>query len=148
MAVFIKIPGKLGLSLLNLIRMRVVMRRAVIAGFLFSGSIIVTSSTYSHHSFAAFFNVDKTVAMEGVVKEFWFQNPHARIYLDVTNEDGEVEEWMLEGGSRNVLSRRGWSADTVDIGITVRAEGSLSRDGTNAIGWRLLKAMAGNDVGS
>ena len=73
---------------------------------------------HAHHSFAANFVQDQTVSVQGVVKEFWFENPHARIYLDVTNADGEVEEWMLEGASRNVLTRRGWSADTVTVGIT------------------------------
>ncbi|MEE8094194.1 MAG: DUF6152 family protein [Gammaproteobacteria bacterium] len=101
----------------------------------------------AHHSFAANFIQDQTVSVQGVVKEFWFENPHARIYLEVTNADSEVEEWMLEGASRNVLTRRGWSADTVSVGITIQAEGNPSRDGSNSLGWRSLKTMDGNDVG-
>ena len=39
------------------------------------------------------------------------------------------------------------SADTVEIGTAVQAEGNPSRDGSNSIGWRSLKTMDGNDVG-
>ena len=123
------------------------MKKEIVAGLLFVGAMVAAASSYGHHSFAAFFDQDETVSVQGVVKEFWFENPHTRIYLDVTNEDGEVVEWMLEGGSRNVLTRRGWSADTVAIGSAVQAEGNPSRDGSNSIGWRSLKMMDGSDVG-
>ena len=123
------------------------MRKNIVAGFFVIGSLACGATAYGHHSFAAFFDLDKMVAVQGVVKEFWFENPHTRIYLDVTLVDGSVEEWMLEGGSRNVLTRRGWSADTVTTGMTVQAEGNPSRDGSNSVGWRSLKTMDGNDVG-
>ncbi|MGI9258248.1 MAG: DUF6152 family protein [Gammaproteobacteria bacterium] len=123
------------------------MKKELFAGLLFAGSMIAAASSYGHHSFAAFFNLDETVAVEGVVKEFWFENPHTRIYIDVTTDDGEVVEWMLEGGSRNVLTRRGWDADTVQVGMMVQAIGNPSRDGSNSIGWDSLKTMDGEDIG-
>ena len=123
------------------------MIKVIIAGLSVTGALAFCAAAYGHHSFAAFFKVDQTVVLEGVVKEFWFENPHARIYLDVTTADGGVEEWMLEGSSRNGLTRRGWSADTVLEGMAVIAEGNPSRDGSKSIGWRSLKTMDGNDVG-
>ena len=123
------------------------MRKEVVAGLMLAGLMAATLGAHAHHSFAANFIQDQTVSVQGVVKEFWFENPHARIYLEVTNADSEVEEWMLEGASRNVLTRRGWSADTVSVGITIQAEGNPSRDGSNSLGWRSLKTMDGNDVG-
>jgi hypothetical protein len=123
------------------------MRKDIVAGLLVSGSLACGAAAYGHHSFAAFFDLDQTVSVQGVVKEFWFENPHTRIYLEVAMADGGVEEWMLEGGSRNVLTRRGWSADTVTVGMTVQADGNPSRDGSNSIGWRSLKTADGVDVG-
>ena len=123
------------------------MRIDIVAGLFVTGSLVCGAAAYGHHSFAAFFDLEETVAVQGVVKEFWFENPHTRIYLDVITADGAVEEWMLEGGSRNVLTRRGWSADTVTAGMAVQAEGNPSRDGSNAIGWRSLKTADGVDVG-
>ena len=101
----------------------------------------------AHHSFEANFNTDESVTIEGVVTEFWFANPHARIYLEVVNEAGETEEWFAEGGSRNNLTRRGWSADTITPGMRLIISGSRSRDGSNAVGWRSLTTTDGVEVG-
>ena len=102
----------------------------------------------AHHSFAAHFDIDETVTIEGVVTEWWFQNPHTRIYLEVTNEDGEVEEWMAEGAGRNVLFRRGWSEETIQPGTRLVIVGNPSRDGSNTIGWDSLTLEDGTAVGS
>ncbi|TDJ43904.1 MAG: hypothetical protein E2O51_07400 [Gammaproteobacteria bacterium] len=123
------------------------MRKANVAGLLLAGLAAVTMGAHAHHSNAAFFILDQTISVQGVVKEFWFENPHTRIYLDVTNADGDVEEWMLEGRSRNVLTRQGWSADTLSVGITIQVEGNPSRDGSKSLGWRSLKSMDGDDIG-
>ncbi|MFL2546821.1 MAG: DUF6152 family protein [Candidatus Rariloculaceae bacterium] len=123
------------------------MKKLILSGLSVTGSLAIAAAAYGHHSFAAFFNVDETIAVEGVVTEFWFENPHARIYLEVMTADGSKEEWMLEGGSRNVLTRRGWSEDTVTVGMEVMAVGNPSRDGSNSIGWDSLKTMDGNEVG-
>ncbi len=105
------------------------------------------SAVYGHHSFVAFFLTDQTQTIEGVVTEFWFENPHARIYLEVMNEAGEAEEWMAEGGSKNVLIRRGWTRETIKPGMALTVSGSPSRDGSNAVGWRSLTTPDGADIG-
>jgi len=107
----------------------------------------MSSLSRAHHSFDAYFISSETTTIEGVVTEFWFANPHARIYLEVTNEDGEVEEWMAEGGSRNVLLRRGWSKDTIKAGEALIITGNPSRDGSNAVGWRSLTTASGEPAG-
>ena len=101
----------------------------------------------AHHSFAAYFLTDEIITIEGVVTEWWFQNPHTRIYLEVTNEDGEVEEWMAEGGGRNVLHRRGWTDETIQPGTRLTIVGNPSRDGSNTIGWDSLTLEDGSAVG-
>ena len=101
----------------------------------------------AHHSFDANFITNETMTIEGVVTEFWFANPHARIYLEVVNEAGETEEWFAEGGSRNNLIRRGWLEDTITPGIRLIVSGSPSRDGSNSIGWRSLTTTDGAEVG-
>ena len=101
----------------------------------------------AHHSFAAHFDTDETITIKGVVTEWWFQNPHTRIYLEVTNEDGEVDEWMAEGGGRNVLYRRGWTDETILPGTRLTIVGNPSRDGSNTIGWDSLTHEDGTPVG-
>lgn len=123
------------------------MRKQIVTAVLAAGFIGCASVVYGHHSFGAYFLIDETTTIKGVVTEFWFANPHARIYLQVTNEDSVVEEWMAEGASRNVLTRRGWSQDTIKPGLELVVQGNPSRDGSNAIGWRLLTTLDGAEVG-
>ena len=123
------------------------MKKQIVAAISAAVFIGCAGVVYGHHSFDAYFLTDETTTVEGVVTEFWFANPHARIYLEVTNADGELVEWMAEGGSRNVLTRRGWSADTIKPGMELVVQGSPSRDGSNPIGWRSLTTVDGAELG-
>jgi hypothetical protein len=88
-------------------------------------SLIVggTGLAVAHHSAAAF---DSTQRKEitGTVKKFDYTNPHTWVWLDVTNEQGAVETWGVEGMSPNFLNRRGWTRTTLKPGdkltITLR----------------------------
>ena len=62
-------------------------RRALLACLVCAGAFAAREA-YSHHSFAVFFQTDKTIAVTGVVTEFRFSNPHGLIRLDVTTENG------------------------------------------------------------
>ncbi len=123
------------------------MKKEIVTALLAIGALGCGAAVYGHHSFAAFFLTDETTSIEGVVTEFWFRNPHTRIYLDVTTETGEVEEWMAEGGGRNVLTRRGWNKDTIKLGMELIVTGSPSRDGSRALGWSSLTTADGSEVG-
>lgn len=81
---------------------------------------LAAGTAASHHSFSVF-NMQTEIEITGVVKEVQWTNPHIWIWVDVTNEDGEVVTWGLEGMSPNFLARRGWGRTTLEAGdeITV-----------------------------
>jgi hypothetical protein len=83
----------------------------------------------AHHSFSAEFDVNQPVQLSGEVIRMEFTNPHSYIYLKVTTESGEVQEWAIEGGAPNALIRRGWSRDSLPAGTVVTVLGYRSRDG-------------------
>jgi hypothetical protein len=83
----------------------------------------------AHHSFAAEFDVDQPVRLRGEVIRMEFTNPHSWIYLRVTTESGEVQEWAIEGGAPNALIRRGWNRNSLPPGTEVTVLGYRSRDG-------------------
>ena len=58
-------------------------------------------------------------------------NPHAWIHLDVTNEDGTTESWMVEGGTPNTLLRRGVTKDSLKPGTVIIVDGYQSKDRSN-----------------
>ena len=53
-----------------------------------------------HHSFSAEFDRDKPIKLTGTITKVEWTNPHARIYIDVQEEDGKVVNWDFELGRR------------------------------------------------
>jgi hypothetical protein len=80
--------------------------------------VSVPRAAQAHHSFSVF---DMTVeqVITGEIVEFQWTNPHSWTWVDVTNEDGTVTRWGLEGMSPNFLGRRGWSKNTFKPGDKV-----------------------------
>src|ERR1051326_3174921 len=73
----------------------------------------------AHHSFAMF-DANKTMTVEGSVKEFHWTNPHSWIFLMVPNAEGQPEEWAIELGSPAGLVRQGWEPKTLTAGMKVK----------------------------
>ena len=101
---------------------------------------------FAHHSPRSLYVMTESQTVEGIVTEFRLGNPHARIYLSVTNAEGQEESWMAEGGSRTILLRRGWTADLVRPGDRVRIEGQPSRDGSHVIHWETIHFPDGREL--
>lgn len=82
----------------------------------------------AHHSFAAEFDINRPIQLEGVVTRMEFSNPHSWLHIEVTTDSGEKQQWQVEGGAPNALIRRGWNRNSVPAGIRVRVEGFQARD--------------------
>ena len=83
----------------------------------------------AHHAFAAEFDAEKKVTMDGTVAEMHWINPHAWLYVDVPGPDGTVDRWGFEFGAPNALIRRGWTKSTVPLGLELTIVGYLAKDG-------------------
>lgn len=83
----------------------------------------------AHHAFSAEFDINQPVQLRGEVIRMEFTNPHSYIYLKVTTDSGEVQEWAVEGGAPNALIRRGWDRNSLPPGTQVSVLGYRSRDG-------------------
>jgi len=98
------------------------MRRKFGTFLIFSlGLASVCGPVHAHHGNAAY---DETtpVAIKGTVTEFVWANPHAQIYLDVTQDKGDIKHWGVETLSPGKLLRAGWTKDSVKAGdrVTIR----------------------------
>lgn len=82
----------------------------------------------AHHSPLTVYVMEEVIEVEGVVTDYRFINPHLRIFFDVTNEAGDVEHWIAEGGTPNVLLRNGWSPETFKAGDLIHIAGNPARD--------------------
>jgi hypothetical protein len=101
----------------------------------------------AHHSFAVFFDTDNQLRkVTGVVKEFRFTNPHGIVTLAVS-EGGHQVIWRAETNSPSILRRRGWSADSLQVGEKITVEGWLARDGSKYLRLRSATRANGEPVG-
>jgi uncharacterized protein DUF6152 len=93
------------------------------------GLLMAVAPAWGHHAFAAEFDISKPVKLEGVVTQMEWINPHAWIHLDVKGPDGKVTSWMVEGGSPNILLRRGFTKKSLEKGTAVIVEGYQAKNG-------------------
>ena len=95
------------------------------------GLLLAAVPAAAHHAFSAEFDATKPVQLRGTITRMEWINPHSWIHLDVPQEDGTVQSWMIEAGPAGVLVRRGWSKDSIAPGTEVLIEGYQARDGSN-----------------
>jgi hypothetical protein len=105
--------------------------RSVLSALFVAGCACGASVTLAHHAFSSEFDATRPVSLRGTITRMEWINPHSWMHLEVVNEDGSVESWMIEAGPPGVLVRRGWDRDSVKAGTEVRVEGYQARDGSN-----------------
>ena len=111
-----------------------------------AGLLAAAGSGEAHHSFAAIFDREDPVDLTGTVTKIEWRNPHTWFYLDVENEDGDVENWAFELGSSNHLLRRGWNRNSLQVGHVVTVVGSRERAGGLIAAVRTLTLSTGESL--
>ena len=89
---------------------------------------------WAHHSFAAAFDADKPVTVQGVITQAKLANPHSWIYLDVKDANGNVVHWGFEAQTPTALIRSGVKPDVFKVGSKVTIRGCHARDMTKSEG--------------
>ena len=100
----------------------------------------------AHHSFAAEYDRDKPITLTGTVTKVEWTNPHARIYIDVKDQKGNVVNWDFELGPPNGLMRRGWNRNSLRQGHVVTIDGFLSKLAPHVANARTVKLADGRQV--
>ena len=90
----------------------------------------------AHHSFAMF-DAQKSMTLEGTVKEFQWTNPHSWILLMVDNAEGKAEQWAIEMGGPAGLARQGWKPKTLTPGMELTMRIDPLRSGAPGGAWNV-----------
>jgi len=111
-------------------------------------ALVAAGSTpaLAHHSFALF-DAQKSMTLEGRVKQFQWTNPHTWIQLMVVDAAGKEAEWSIEASSAITMSRQGWTRVALKPGDHVTVVIHPLKDGTR--GGSLVSAeVNGQPIGS
>jgi Family of unknown function (DUF6152) len=94
---------------------------------------------FAHHSFAMF-DREKTVTLQGTVKDFEWTNPHSWLRFTVNDEKtGKPALWAVELSSPGRLITMGMHADSVKPGDAVSVTFHPMKDGTR--GGQFIQAV-------
>jgi Family of unknown function (DUF6152) len=88
--------------------------------------LAASGALHAHHSFPAVYDAKVRKTITGVVTQMLYQNPHARLYLRVKNDDGTEDIWELETQNTSFLRRGGWLPDSVKPGDHLTIEGNVA----------------------
>src|SRR6266516_423884 len=111
------------------------MIRTKAATFLiFAVLAMMAMPTLAHHS-GAMFEAEKTITVEGVVKEFQYTNPHSWLLVDVKNKDGSVTTWGFEAEGPSTLRRAGIRPSDFAAGTKLKITGHPMKNGSPAAAW-------------
>jgi hypothetical protein len=97
--------------------------------------IALPVAVLAHHGTNISYDRTTVVTIKGVVKEFWYKNPHPALFIDVTDKDGKATRWTIEiAPTPYSLARAGWtkkrSEDVLKAGTVVNVNMYASRAGT------------------
>ena len=100
--------------------------------------VFASAPALAHHSYAMF-DGEKTLTIEGTVKELQWANPH--VWLEIAVLRGaDAGDWSFEGGPIQQLKRIGWSSEVVKPGDKVTVVVHPLRNGSKggALMWITL----------
>jgi hypothetical protein len=79
---------------------------------------LVSVPVSAHHGNAAY-DLDKTVTLKVTITGFEFGNPHVQVFFDTKDDRGNILHWNCEGTNPAMLSRIGWTRNTLKAGDQV-----------------------------
>ena len=106
------------------------MKAAVTIAVFGLGLAVSVMPGLAHHSVPAQYDVDREIAIRGVVTRIEWTNPHARLWVDAKNDDGTVSGWEMELPPPNALKRELGSLDFLKQGDQVSVSLWRAKDGS------------------
>ena len=92
-------------------------------------TLVSAGSLLAHHSLGNF-DTTKAVRVKGTIVQFNLINPHSILFLEEKVQDANPRRWAVEGPSVILLSRSGFTKDSLKVGDVVEICGYLPKENT------------------
>ena len=89
------------------------------SAIIITGFLSLAQTVTAHHSFAMF-DKSKEQLVVGRVQRWAFNNPHAWLYIEVEDEQGNTQTWGFEGAAQVHSMRQGVNGNTFKPGELVK----------------------------
>src|SRR5947199_10001705 len=92
------------------------------------GLLLAAVPAWAHHAFAAEFDQNKPIKVQGAVVKWELTNQHSWIHIDVKGDDTKTVTWMIEGASTNNMYRLCFTKESLPSGSEILGESNLAKD--------------------
>jgi hypothetical protein len=113
-------------------------------------AVLMASTSFAHHSFAATYETGKSIKLEGAIVQFVYRNPHSFVHVLAKDENGEMQRWAIEWSGTAQLANSGVQRDSLKVGdaIVLSARPSRVPGEYRALMVRLVRPIDGFTWGS
>jgi hypothetical protein len=92
------------------------------------GLLLAASPIFAHHGTSGY-DMEKVITLNGTITSFNWSNPHCLLHIDVKDGKGDVKDWIIELAAPTLMSRSGWTKDSLKPGDAVIAETHPAKNG-------------------
>ena len=97
-------------------------------------AVLLAGASGAHHNMSALFDFGQRFTRTGTLSKIDWRNPHIYVFVDVRNEQGQVETWSYEGPPPGFFRTRdiGKADFENSMNKPVTIEASRARDGSRS----------------
>ena len=90
--------------------------------------LLISFSVSAHHGVSGY-DMEKIITLNGTVTSFNWSNPHCLVHIDVKDSKGDAKDWVVELAAPTLMTRNGWTKDSLKPGDDVIAETHPAKNG-------------------
>ena len=89
--------------------------------------VLAGGAANAHHSYAATYETNKEIKLEGKLVQFVYRNPHSFVTLEAPDASGSPQRWAIEWSGSGQLAQSGVTKESLKVGDAVVIVGRPSR---------------------